>query len=136
MDFRPLNDTERRQLINALRGNAESDRAILMDRRDTSFLAWPRVLAERDIAPARHRDLQEPARGQRAPQRILKSAPHLASTQRAGSRQERVPAAGDLPKTPLVGAVRFHQNRDGTEDAWCSASATDGLWDRHHAGMG
>jgi len=38
MDFRPLNDTERRQLINALRGNAESDRAILMDRRDTSFL--------------------------------------------------------------------------------------------------
>ena len=37
MDFRPLNDTERRQLINALRGNAESDRAILMDRRDTSF---------------------------------------------------------------------------------------------------
>jgi len=38
MDFRPLNDTERRQLINALRGNAESDRPILMDRRDTSFL--------------------------------------------------------------------------------------------------
>jgi hypothetical protein len=31
MDFRPLNDTERRTLINALRGNAESDRAILMD---------------------------------------------------------------------------------------------------------
>ena len=38
MDFRPLNDTERRTLVNALRGNAESDRAILMDRRDTSFL--------------------------------------------------------------------------------------------------
>jgi len=37
MDFRPLNDTERRQLVSALRGNAESDRAILMDRRDTSF---------------------------------------------------------------------------------------------------
>lgn len=37
MDFRPLNDTERRQLIGALRGNAENDRAILMDRRDTSF---------------------------------------------------------------------------------------------------
>src|SRR5689334_16718669 len=37
MDFRPLNDTERRQLVGALRGNAESDRAILMDRRDTSF---------------------------------------------------------------------------------------------------
>jgi hypothetical protein len=38
MDFRPLNDTERRQLIGALRGNAESDRAILLDRRDTSFV--------------------------------------------------------------------------------------------------
>jgi hypothetical protein len=37
IDFRPLNDTERRQLIAALRGNAESDRAILTDRRDTSF---------------------------------------------------------------------------------------------------
>ena len=29
MDFRPLNTEERRQLIHALRGNAESDRAIL-----------------------------------------------------------------------------------------------------------
>lgn len=38
MDFRPLNDTERRQLIGALRGNAESGTALLMDRRDTSFL--------------------------------------------------------------------------------------------------
>jgi hypothetical protein len=37
MDFRPLNDTERRQLISALRGNADDNRAILMDRRDTSF---------------------------------------------------------------------------------------------------
>jgi len=37
MDFRPLNTEERRQLIHALRGNAESDRAILMDRRDTTF---------------------------------------------------------------------------------------------------
>jgi hypothetical protein len=37
MDFRPLNDTERRQLIGALRGNAENDRTILMDRRTTTF---------------------------------------------------------------------------------------------------
>ncbi|MBY0524902.1 MAG: hypothetical protein K2R98_15970 [Gemmataceae bacterium] len=37
MDFRPLNDTERRQLISALRGNADSNRTLLMDRRDTSF---------------------------------------------------------------------------------------------------
>jgi hypothetical protein len=38
MDFRPLNDTERTQLLSALRGNAEQDRAILMDRRDTRFV--------------------------------------------------------------------------------------------------
>jgi hypothetical protein len=38
MDFRPLNDVERRQLISSLRGNADGNRAILMDRRDTSFL--------------------------------------------------------------------------------------------------
>jgi hypothetical protein len=37
MDFRPLNDTDRQKLIAALRGNAESNTAILMDRRDTSF---------------------------------------------------------------------------------------------------
>jgi len=38
MDFRPLNDSERRQLIGALRGNAESDCAILIDREDTTFV--------------------------------------------------------------------------------------------------
>jgi len=37
MDFRPLAEVERRQLIDALRSNVESDRAILMDHRDTSF---------------------------------------------------------------------------------------------------
>ena len=37
MDFRPLNDVERQQLIASLRGNVENDRAILIDRRDTSF---------------------------------------------------------------------------------------------------
>ncbi|OWK44559.1 hypothetical protein [Fimbriiglobus ruber] len=37
MDFRPLTTKERSDLITALRGNAESDRALLMDRRDTSF---------------------------------------------------------------------------------------------------
>jgi hypothetical protein len=37
MDFRPLNDTERRQLIGALRGNAEGNTAILMDRQTTMF---------------------------------------------------------------------------------------------------
>jgi hypothetical protein len=38
MDFRPLADVERRQLIAALRGNADRDRAIITDRRDTSFV--------------------------------------------------------------------------------------------------
>jgi len=37
MDFRPLNELERRQLITALRGNADGNRVLLMDRRDTSF---------------------------------------------------------------------------------------------------
>jgi hypothetical protein len=38
MDFRPLAEVEREQLIAALRGNASRDLAILMDRRDTSFV--------------------------------------------------------------------------------------------------
>ncbi len=38
MDFRPLAEAERRRLLSALRDNAEQDRAILMDRRDTSFI--------------------------------------------------------------------------------------------------
>ena len=38
MDFRPLNDSERRQLISALRDNAESGSVILMDREDTTFV--------------------------------------------------------------------------------------------------
>jgi hypothetical protein len=37
MDFRPLNDSERRNLIEALRGNTDGNRVMLMDRRDTSF---------------------------------------------------------------------------------------------------
>ncbi len=37
MDFRPMTDLERDRLLTALRGNAEHNRAILMDRRDTSF---------------------------------------------------------------------------------------------------
>ena len=39
MDFRPMNDVERRRLIDALRNNAERDMPILMNRRDTSFEA-------------------------------------------------------------------------------------------------
>lgn len=37
MDFRPLDEMERKQLLHALRGNAQEGRALLLDRRDTSF---------------------------------------------------------------------------------------------------
>jgi len=47
MDFRPLSEVERRQLVTALRGNADSGSALLMDRRDTSFLG----LLEDDEVP-------------------------------------------------------------------------------------
>ena len=49
MDFRPLTDVERRQLISALRGNAENDRAILMDRRTTSFLGTTDEVTDEEV---------------------------------------------------------------------------------------
>jgi hypothetical protein len=52
MDFRPLNDTERRQLISALRGNAENGRAILIDRRDTSFAGTTDEVPEEEVISA------------------------------------------------------------------------------------
>ena len=52
MDFRPLNDLERRQLVNALRGNAESDRAILLNRRDTSFAGVAEEVPEEEVINA------------------------------------------------------------------------------------
>ena len=52
MDFRPLNDLERRQLVNALRGNVESDRAILLNRRDTSFLGAAEEVPEEEVINA------------------------------------------------------------------------------------
>ena len=38
MDFRPLNTLERNQLISALRGNVEQNKAIILSQRDTSFI--------------------------------------------------------------------------------------------------
>ncbi len=52
MDFRPLNDTERRQLMTALRGNAEHDRVILMDRRDTSFAGVSDEVTDEEVITA------------------------------------------------------------------------------------
>jgi len=52
MDFRPLAEIERRRLLDALRGNAESDRAILMDRRDTSFVGSSDDLTDEEVIVA------------------------------------------------------------------------------------
>jgi hypothetical protein len=52
MDFRPLNDTERRQLLTALRGNAESDRVLLMNRQDTSFAGMADEVPEEEVINA------------------------------------------------------------------------------------
>jgi hypothetical protein len=52
MDFRPLNDTERRQLITALRGNADQGRVLLMDRRDTSFAGSTEEVTDEEVINA------------------------------------------------------------------------------------
>ena len=51
MDFRPLNDTERRQLVTALRGNADTGRALLMDRR-TSFVGTTEEVTDEEVINA------------------------------------------------------------------------------------
>ncbi len=52
MDFRPLNDVERQTLAHALRGNAANDQAILLDRRDTSFLGTADEVTEEEVINA------------------------------------------------------------------------------------
>jgi hypothetical protein len=52
MDYRPLNDTERRQLITALRGNVESGRAILLDPKDTSFVGTAEDVTDEEVISA------------------------------------------------------------------------------------
>jgi hypothetical protein len=52
MDFRPLSDTERRQLVGALRGNAEHNRTILLDRRDTSFAGVTDEITDEEVISA------------------------------------------------------------------------------------
>jgi len=52
MDFRPLNDTERRNLISALRGNADNSRVILMDRRDTTFAGTSEEVTDDEVISA------------------------------------------------------------------------------------
>jgi len=52
MDFRPLNDTDRQKLIEALRGNAESNQAILTDQRDTSFAGSTEEVTDDEVIHA------------------------------------------------------------------------------------
>ncbi len=52
VDFRPLNDTERQKLIDALRGNAQSSQAILMNQRDTSFAGSADEMSDDEVISA------------------------------------------------------------------------------------
>ncbi len=52
MDFRPLNTDERQRLIDALRGNAETGRAILMNQRDTSFVGVVDEVTDEEVISA------------------------------------------------------------------------------------
>lgn len=52
MDFRPLAEAERRQLFTALRGNADRGLALLLDRRDTSFVGTAEELPEEKVLTA------------------------------------------------------------------------------------
>ena len=52
MDFRPLNDTERRSLLAALRSNVQDNRAILMDRRNTRFVGTAEDVTDDEVLTA------------------------------------------------------------------------------------
>lgn len=52
MDFRPLNDVERKQLVSALRGNAEEGKVLLLDRRDTSFVGSADEVPDEEVISA------------------------------------------------------------------------------------
>ena len=49
MDFRPLAEMERRQLIAALRGNITRDLALLMDGSDTSFVGTTDEIPDEEV---------------------------------------------------------------------------------------
>ncbi len=54
MDFRPLNTEERQKLIDALRGNAQSNQPILMNPRDTSFAGSAQEVGDEEVISAIH----------------------------------------------------------------------------------
>ena len=52
MDFRTLNDVERRKLVHALRGNADNGTAILTDQHDTSFVGYSDEVPTEEVITA------------------------------------------------------------------------------------
>lgn len=52
MDFRPLDPDERQKLIDALRGNAGSNHAILTNPRDTSFAGSSEEISDDEVISA------------------------------------------------------------------------------------
>lgn len=52
MDFRPLNENERKNLYEALRNNAELGKPITVNPKDTSFLQGGAQNAEQDVINA------------------------------------------------------------------------------------
>jgi hypothetical protein len=52
MDFRPLDPSERQRLVDALRGNAQSGQAILMNERDTSFAGTTDEMSDDEVISA------------------------------------------------------------------------------------
>jgi hypothetical protein len=52
MDFRPLAETDRRQLLTALRGNADRGLALLLDRKDTSFVGTAEDVPDEQVIAA------------------------------------------------------------------------------------
>jgi hypothetical protein len=52
MDFRPLAEAERRQLITALRGHADRGVALLLDTKDTSFVGTAEEVPDEQVIGA------------------------------------------------------------------------------------
>ena len=52
MDFRPLDDTERHQLLEALRGNAQDNLTILMDKKTTAFVGTTSEVTDEEVISA------------------------------------------------------------------------------------
>lgn len=52
MVFKPLSTVEKKQLLNALSRNANEDKPIMMDRRNTSFLDYEGEVTDNEVISA------------------------------------------------------------------------------------